>query len=240
MRLEQLEARRHATQRTLRRWLRAGVVPAFGLATLACERGGVPIARASTSEAIGADTAAVARARQDSILRATPGYIVDSILPIEEQVGRFQAALGPAPKSFAHGAPSRDALVRAFVRAIEENDTTALVRLVVSRREFGYLVYPTSPNVRPPYRQAPQLVWLQRSSMTNKAASRLLERFGGRPLGVVGYRCPTPPATQGENALWDGCVVSRRAAGESSSLRMFGPIIERGGTFKFLSLSTGL
>ena len=238
MRVKQCDARSQAMQRGLRRWLRAGLLPALGFGMLACERGGIPVARASTSDT--ATATSLARARHDSILRATPGYIIDSLLPVEEEIRRFQAQLGPEPQSFSYGAESRDALVEAFVTAIERNDTTALARLVVNRREFGYLVYPTSPNVSPPYRQAPQLVWLQRSAMTNKSASRILERFGGRPLGFLGYQCSPTPVQQGENTLWDGCVVSRRAGDASSSLRMFGPIIERGGRFKFLSLSTGL
>lgn len=238
--MEQFDARGLAMQRRLRRWLRAGVIPTLGLVTLACERGGVAVARASTSDATAADTGRRALARRDSIVRASPSYIVDSILPIDEELRRFQAGVGPAPDSFAYGASSRDGLVAAFVTAIERNDTTALARLVVNRREFAFLVYPTSPNVRPPYRQAPQLVWLQRSAVTNKSAARILERFGGRPLGFVGYQCAVAPTEQGENTLWDGCVVNRRLADASSSLRMFGPIIERGGRFKFLALSTGL
>jgi len=240
MREELFEARRRVFQRALGTWLQASLVRALGLAALACEPGGAPVARASTSDAAVADTVQRALAREDSILRASPGYIIDSILPIDEEIRRFQAELGPAPESFSYGAASRDALVEAFVTAIERNDTTGLARLVVNQREFGYLVYPTSPNVRPPYRQAPQLVWLQRSALTNKSASRLLDRFGGRPLGVIGYECPRRPSIQGKNTVWDGCAVSRRAADESSTLRMFGPIIERDGRFKFLALSSGL
>jgi hypothetical protein len=34
----------------------------------------------------------VARARQDSINRATPGYVIDSLLPPEEEARRFRDA----------------------------------------------------------------------------------------------------------------------------------------------------
>ena len=181
------------------------------------------------------------RARQDSINRAQPGYVIDSILPVEEEIRRFQAELGERPTGFSHGSASRAALVEAFVRAIERNDTTSLVRLMVNRREFGYLVYPTSPNVRPPYHQSPELVWLQRAAASSKGASRLLDRLGGRSVGFVGYTCPSPPSRQGENTVWMTCFVRWVApGGDTTTRRLFGPIIEHGGQYKFLSLTTDL
>jgi hypothetical protein len=181
------------------------------------------------------------RARQDSIVRARPGYIIDSILPIDEEIRRFQATLGERPSGFTDGARTRSELVTKFVRAIEQNDTTGLTRLVVSREEFGYLVYPSSPNAAPPYRQAPDLVWLMRSAGTGKASARLLARFGGRSIGFAGHSCPDGSVNEGANTVWSGCVVRRtQSAGDTTSLRMFGTIIERGGRFKFLSLSNGL
>jgi hypothetical protein len=179
----------------------------------------------------------VERARQDSVVRARPGYIVDSILPVDEEIRRFNVTNGERPSGFAHGATSRSSLVKEFVSAIEQNDTTALARLVVGRNEFGYLVYPSSPNAAPPYRQSPDLVWTMRSAGTEKAATRLLARFGGRGLGFRGYSCPTRPERQGDNTLWSGCVVRSDATKE---LRMFGAIIERDGQFKFLALTNGL
>jgi hypothetical protein len=209
--------------------------------TLACD-GGPPIGAAQATDAGDAGRRAeLERVHQDSIVRARPGYIIDSILPVEEEIRRFQTTLGERPSGFSHGAPTRPALVAQFVRAIERNDTSALRQLVVDRDEFGYLVYPTSPNVAPPYRQAPHLVWLMRSAGTEKAVTRLMARFGGRPVGVSGHACPAPPERQGENTVWSGCVVKRTAdTGDTTSLRMFGSIIERHGRFKFLSLSNGL
>lgn len=182
------------------------------------------------------------RARQDSIVRTRPGYVIDSIRPVEEQIRRFQADLGPRPDGFAHGAPNREALVTELARAIERNDTAALTRLVVDRAEFGYLVYPASPNAKPPYRQAPDIVWLRRSASTAKGASRLLARFGGRPLTLRGPVCAAPPEHQGENTVWAGCVVRRPDAGrgDTTTLRLFGAIVERGGRYKFLSLANAL
>ena len=142
---------------------------------------------------------------------------------------------------FSHGATSRSALVTAFVGAMERNDTTALMRLVVDRAEFGYLVYPTSPNAAPPYRQSPGLVWLSRSASTDKAVTRLLAGFGGKPLPYAGFTCADSVDHQGRNAIWSDCVVKRVVGGgDTTRLRMFGAIVARDGRFKFLSLTNGL
>src|SRR5688572_10152652 len=97
----------------------------------------------------------IARVRQDSLNRAQPGYVIDSVLPVEEEIRRFQATLGDRPYALSGGAADRTSLVRSFVEAIERHDERALQRLVVDRAEFGYLIYPDSPNTRPPYRLSP-------------------------------------------------------------------------------------
>src|SRR5215204_1111869 len=105
----------------------------------ACD--GPPTVR--TAEASPADSVAI-RARQDSIVRSRAGYVIDSILPVEEEIRRFQATLGTAPQGFSGGARSRTALIDAFLRSLKQRDTAGLFGLVVNRAEFGFLVYPTS------------------------------------------------------------------------------------------------
>lgn len=182
------------------------------------------------------------RARQDSIVRSRPGYVVDSILPVAEEIRRFQATLDSHPASLSDGAASRSALVTRFVRAVEQHDTAALAKLVVTRAEFGTLIYPTSPNAVPPYRQSPQLVWLTRSASTEKGARRLLQRFGGKPFGYAGYTCDDTAAREGANMVWSACAVRlvERGRRDTMRLRLFGSIVERDGRFKFLSLTNGL
>ena len=218
------------------RALLSGIVA--GCLTAACDGApAVPVAQASALDSLARTERQ--RARLDSVVRSRPGYVIDSILPIEEDIRRFQAAAGPAPASFSHGASSRAELVEAFVRALERNDTTSLVRLVVDRAEFAYLIYPTSPNASPPYRQSPQLVWLTRSASTQKSLTRLSARFGGKPLSYAGYSCATPAARHGVNRVWADCIV-RSGENSPTPLRMFGPIVEHNGRFKFLSLTNGL
>jgi hypothetical protein len=183
----------------------------------------------------------VARARQDSINRASPGYIVDSILPIEEELRRFREAVGGTPvTALRGGAASRDELVQALAAAVSTGDSVAVASLVLDAREFADLVYPESPYTKPPYRQPPGLLWMQISQASQSGRLRLLRRLGGRALRIELVTCPARPERQGQNTLWNDCTVRYASAAEGRPAhdgRLFGTVIERGGHFKFVSLA---
>jgi hypothetical protein len=166
---------------------------------------------------------------------APPGRVVDSIVPMAEQLRRFRAGLGPAPAALDGGAVSREALVRAYVRAVEARDTAALRRMVLSRAEFAFLYFPESPLARRPYEVPPGLLWFQITEGSNKGIVRALRRLGGRPLGYGGHACEGAPKREGPNRLWERCRVRVvRAPGDTAALRLFGSVLERGGRYKFV------
>lgn len=194
-------------------------------------------ARSDSLSAALADSAG--RVRQDSINRAQPGYIVDSILPIDEEVRRFRAAVGgSAATALSGGAPSRDDLIARLAAAVSARDSAALRSLALSPREFIDLVYPSSPYTKPPYRQAPGLLWSQIQLPSGTGFVRLLERLGGKPLRVEALSCPGKPERQGDNLLHANCTV-RFASGDAPLRegRLFGTILERRGRFKFVSFA---
>ena len=60
-------------------------------------------------------------------------------------------------------------------------------------------------------------------------------------MAYVGYRCEGKPSVEGENTVWGPCLVQRiRAPGDTISERLFGPIIERNGVYKFITLANRL
>lgn len=179
----------------------------------------------------------VARARQDSINRTMPGYVVDSILPVEEELYRFRAAVGgDSVTRLTGGSDSREALVRRFVKALVTDDSADFRAMLLTAREFADLVYPESPYTHPPYRQAPGLVWNQIRSPSASGLTRLVRRLGGRPLAYVGHSCASRPDRQERNTIWTGCALRlREPDGETTAHRLFGSIIERDGRFKFVS-----
>jgi hypothetical protein len=189
--------------------------------------------------AAGADSAqvdAIARARQDSINHAQPGYVIDSILPIQEQLRRFRADLPDTLRDFEGGESSRDALVRSFARSLEVSDTAALLRLTISRAEFAWLVYPDSPLSERPYQQAPDVAWMRHAAASGAGLGRLLDRLGGMELRLQSWSCLDEPGEEGANTVWRDCGVRFGTTQvRQQTLRLFSSIIERNGRFKILS-----
>lgn len=179
----------------------------------------------------------LARARQDSINHTLPGYFVDSILPVEEQLRRFRAMVGGAPvTTLRNGSASRDALVRRFMRAVVAADSNELRAMAIDAREFADLIYPESPSTKPPYQQDPALVWRTIQNPSASGLKRLVRRAGGVPVRLASYRCEAAAAKQGRNILWSGCFLTLVGEkGDSSTHRFFGTIVEREGQFKFMS-----
>ena len=194
-------------------------------------------AMALAASACNERSAAAAVAKSDrAAARAKPTVKVDSALGPDEELRRFRNGL-PRVDALEHGAPSRDRLVDQFVAALERKDTLALIRLHVTRREYAWLIYPSSTVARPPYRQPPEIAWMLAKANTETGLTRLLARRGGQKLGVVGYACDPKPTREGENTIWWGCVLRTASTSgiETTRQRLFGSIIERNGRFKFLS-----
>jgi len=165
---------------------------------------------------------------------------VDSAVPREVALAKFQQA-SQHVTALEGGASTRDALVRAFLRAVETRDTAALRRLVLSRGEFAYLYYPTSAQGLPPYSLSPDLYWFMTVEQSNRGAHTLLTELGGKHLPYAGYRCGSDSTVEGENTLWGPCLIHTvQRGGDTLSQRLFGPIVARGGRYKFLSYSNKL
>jgi hypothetical protein len=161
-------------------------------------------------------------------------------VPREVSLARFREGL-TAPGRLKGGATSRDDLVRRSIEALERRDTMALVGMTITRAEFAYLYYPTSPEALPPYDLDPGLSWFMLQENGRKGLLRALADRGGRPLGYLGYRCDGTPSQHGGNAVWGPCLVRRvQAPGDTLEERLFGPIVEREGVFKFLSFANKL
>jgi hypothetical protein len=168
------------------------------------------------------------------------GGVVDSILPIDEQLRRFRENL-PVADSLQHAAASRDALVREFLKAVSASDTVALNRLVLDRSEFAYLYYPTAAISKPPYEAPPQLLWGQILQASNDGLPRVLARAAGQSLTLSRVACADSIVSEGANRLHNACTVTVSIGrGAPVEARWFGTIIERDGRFKFIGYGNAL
>jgi hypothetical protein len=168
------------------------------------------------------------------------GGVVDSILPIAEQLRRFRDGM-TAPDTMRHAAASREALVRRWLQAVSASDTVALNKLVLDRAEFAFLYYPTSAMSQPPYEAPPQLLWGQILASSNEGLPKVLARFAGQSVALEQLTCPDSGAVEGDNRVYGNCAITVRAgAAAPFTGRLFGSIIERQGRFKFLGYANAL
>jgi hypothetical protein len=164
---------------------------------------------------------------------------VDSAIPIEEALRGFRTGL-PRPAGLEEGYPSREKLVREFVRALEGRDTAAFRKMVLNPGEFAWLYYPSSPLSRPPYELSPGLMWFQLQGESEKGASRLLAERAGQPLGYLRHECGSP-RTQGELHIYPNCALHRVIPpADTLAERLFGLVVEREGEYKFLGYANML
>src|SRR5688500_1316517 len=89
-----------------------------------------------------------AASREAVAVVGAPAVVSDSALSREESLRRFRDGLGRV-ESLAPVARSREELVQRFARAVETRDSATLGALVLSRAEFGWLFYPTTPQGLP-------------------------------------------------------------------------------------------
>ena len=166
--------------------------------------------------------------------------VVDSAIPREEALRRFRSGLAPID-SLEGGEASLEALVEAFVLAVETKDTSTFRRLSLSLREFAWLYYETNPQSQPPYDLDPALFWFMLERNNRGGLIKLLEERGGKPVGYLRSRCEGSPSRQGENTVYGPCLIVRRGVrGDTVEERLFGPIIQRQGKWKFVSYSNKL
>jgi hypothetical protein len=201
-----------------------------------------PAERAARVAADSVRADSVARARQDSINRAQPGYVVDSIFPIPEALRRFRTAIGgETATALTGGSSTREALVERLVKAIAAADTLTVRAMAVTPREFADLYYPESPYSRPPYQQQPAFAWEMIRTPSDGGMHDLFRKLGGSAITYVSHTCAEKVERSGATTRYTDCVVTTRdaTAGEFTR-RLFGSILEHRGQFKFLSYTNKL
>jgi len=218
------------------------IIIAAALVAVGCSAGESPRtdSLAARRDSIRVDS--LARARQDSINRASPGYLVDSLLPPEEEARRFRAAApGDSATALVGGEASRDVLVRRFVRSLASSDTSALRSMVVTPREFVDIYYQGSLYATGPYHQPVSFAWRMIQNASDAGFRKLLARAAGQPLTFVWQRCEPRVLHEGPVDRYTGCLVRIvDSRGDSVTKRLFGSIVSYRGAFKFLSYANDM
>lgn len=167
-----------------------------------------------------------------------PGDVIDSILPMAEYIRRFRTGTDSVAE-VSGGATTRDRLARDYLAALAQRDTLALAGLLVSQREFAWLVFPDHRYAEAPYTLDPAIFWGQLTNANAKGIARALQRYGGVPMVLLGLECDrdTLQLVRGPATLWGPCTVNFKTGDSTLTRRVFGSIIERDGRAKFLSFA---
>ncbi len=164
------------------------------------------------------------------------GGVVDSIIPVAEALARFRADV-PRIDTLQHASASLDRLARRIAASVGARDTADLNAMLMTRAEFAWLYYESSPMSRPPYEAPPGLLWGQMLAASGTGANALLSRFGGTTVTVRALTCPAPDV-EGANKLYKRCTVEFTAPGKKPLAgNLFGTVIERDGRFKLISFA---
>jgi hypothetical protein len=84
-------------------------------------------------------------------------------------------------------------------------------------------------------------MWFLLEGNGSRGYQNLLLKRSGVPLHYAGHRCEGDPSRQGRNVVWAPCVVLRRTeTGDTVAERLFGQIVARDGTYKFVSYANKL
>lgn len=151
------------------------------------------------------------------------------------ELAEFRTGL-PAVAELEQGASSLDSLARAVVTALVAQDRARLDQLVLSRQEFAWIYYPTTPQGKPPYDLDPSTMWLTTEAQSGKGLGRAMERLNGKAVVFEGITCESAVSIEGENRVHGPCDIrlggGQDVAGEG---RLFGLVLERHGRWKVVS-----
>jgi hypothetical protein len=147
------------------------------------------------------------------------------------------AAACGSPPNLEATFESPAAVAQAVVDALERRDRAALERIAVNEAEFRDLVWPRQPAARPERNLPWDYVWGDLATKSrHQLRGRLTSWAPGRGLRVVSV------AFTGDTTDYDtyrvmrkSLVTLRDAAGEQTTARLFGSIIEQNGRYKIFS-----
>jgi len=172
----------------------------------------------------------------DSLVK-TPGYVVDSIFPMEEMVRRFQTESGSPVAALSGGERSIDALLRAYWSLLARGDTVSMTPLVASQREFAYLYFPASRELTDGV--PPAISWLLLGNHSGRGLTRSLSAAAA-DSSILGTTCRPLELDAGESRITGPCAVIRRRADRPDTLWFVKHVIEHRGIFKLMSFANDL
>ena len=150
--------------------------------------------------------------------------------------GCGRPAASDALSPLGHTFESPEAVARAVLGALAEEDGPLLVALALSEMEFRTVVWPELPSSRPERGLPFEYAWGDLHQKSTNELRRLLARAGGRRYELLGM------TFDGESTPYETFTVHRDsrlrirdAEGAERDVRLFGSVLQRGGEYKLFS-----
>ncbi len=152
----------------------------------------------------------------------------------------YYDTLSPNPTPLTGGMASSEELVRAGLKALQRNDTTALVELMITPEEYSAIIYPELGKHWSGARDTRETItdWMKRNHFgsAEKGLRRMLRDFGGRSFRLDSVTFGDSIQVYPSYTIHQQTLVSvTDAEGKHRDLRAFGSIVEKAGIFKLLS-----
>ncbi|MGH7551339.1 MAG: hypothetical protein ACREMD_05970 [Gemmatimonadota bacterium] len=137
-------------------------------------------------------------------------------------------------------APSLDDLLLTFEVALVEHDTTRLLDLMITEREYREILYPAFPAAHPPINARFETLWVTHYPDARRGLMRLLRDYGGRDVPILDLRFERPDQDFVNFVLHETSRVDAEVDGvREDDLRLFGSVVRVGDQWKILSYPDG-
>jgi hypothetical protein len=145
-------------------------------------------------------------------------------------------SLPPDRLRLKEAATSLDHLLRTVERALAEQDSTRLLELMVTDREFAEILFPAFPAAHPPINAPLETVWVLHLGDAVRGWRKLLREYGGREVRILEVRFERPDQDFVNFVLDETSTVDVEVDGEHRrGVRLFGSVFHVGDQYKVLS-----
>jgi hypothetical protein len=146
------------------------------------------------------------------------------------------AACGTPAAPLSDTAPSSLVLAQAVADALYARDRPRLETLALSEAEFRHHIWPKLPASRPEVGMPTDYVWADTSAKSRAYLLKALDEYGGRRMTVEEVTFDRRPTDYGSFRVYpEAHLRLRDGQGLVTSARLFGSMVESGGSWKVYS-----
>ncbi len=144
--------------------------------------------------------------------------------------------LGEEDLRLSGAASSLEDLLRTVERALAERDSTRLLELLVTDREFGEILFPSFPAAHPPINAPLETVWMLHVGDALRGWRKVMREYGGKDVRIHDIRFEKPDQDFVNFVAHETSRVDLEVDGvRRENVQLFGSVFHVGDQYKVLS-----